>query len=124
MKFGRKRENVQNQLSAILFVVDSSNSDSIVHIVCDYRITMAHLLHRQRWFHQKRSTDTHRRTVCRLFVSHMHLAYHATCSSLYQTHSAEANHTDFVDGADLCYECGSYQFVICIHSDHKLIFSS
>lgn len=87
--------------------MDSSDSHSIVHTVCDYIPTDADLQHSQRWFHEKRSARADWRPICGLLLSNMHLAHNATRFTFYQTEIAKANHTDSVDGAHLCNQCGT-----------------
>lgn len=96
------RKYVQNELFQFLFVVDSSHTDSLVYIVCDYWCAAVDHLHGQRWFHEERSIDSHRRPICGLLVSDLPVAHHATRETFHQTNTAETNHTHFVDGANLC----------------------
>lgn len=38
----------------------------------------------------------------------MHMAYNAAYLPFYKAHITEANYTHFMDGANLCSECGKW----------------
>lgn len=81
--------------------MDTPGACSAVYIVCAHLFAGADLQYCQRW-PQERSTYSNRWPICGLLHSDMFVAHHATHFTFYQTNPTETNHTNTMDGPNIC----------------------
>lgn len=81
--------------------MDTPGACTTVYIVRAHLFAGADLQHRQRW-PQEGSTHPNRRPFRGLLHSDLLVAHHATHFTFYQTNTAETDHTDTMDGSNIC----------------------